>query len=99
MSRFSILVFLSLALLSSFAFAEEPDFIFCRNKKTVRTIRIENKSAECMVIYTKAGQDRDVGGGKNQNSCEKIADNIQENLKKAGWQCRKVASVGLTESN
>lgn len=92
---------LLLSLWAQATVAEVPtEYVLCRNKKIVRTIRIEKQeNGECATIYTKAGQDRDVGGGKWIESCEKIVENIKGNLEKAGWTCRVVPAAGITESN
>ena len=101
MPWYCVTVFVSLGLIlsTSFSFAEQVpvDYVLCKNKKIVRTIRIEKQGSECNVIYTKAGQDRDVGGGKNFGSCEKIVENIKGNLQKAGWDCKDIAAASITE--
>lgn len=87
-----------LALQVGIAHAEtDTGYVLCKNKKIVRTIRIEKEGDECKTIYTKAGIDKDVGGGKFAGSCDKIVENIKGNLEKAGWTCKPVAAAGITE--
>ena len=77
----------------------QPNYIMCRNQKTVRTIRVEkDDSKECVTLYTKAGVDREVGRGQNFNSCTKVAENIRTNLDKAGWKCKEVSNIGMTST-
>ena len=93
-----LLVLVVLVVQAANVYAEnDTDYILCKNKKVVRTIRIEKAGDECKTIYTKAGQDKDVGGGKFAGSCDKIVENIKGNLEKAGWTCKPVAAAGITE--
>ncbi|MEK6555104.1 MAG: hypothetical protein AABZ31_07690 [Bdellovibrionota bacterium] len=95
-----ISVLLSLVLQAEAAIAQnDMDYVMCKNKKIVRTIRVEKAGDECKTIYTKAGLDKDVGGGKFAGSCDKIVENIKGNLEKAGWTCKPVAAAGITEAN
>jgi hypothetical protein len=89
---------LSLVLQAGNAYAQnDTGYVLCKNKKVVRTIRIEKAGDECRTIYTKAGVDKNVGGGKFAGSCDKIVENIKGNLEKAGWTCKPVAAAGITE--
>jgi hypothetical protein len=89
---------LSLVLQAGTAYAQnDTGYVLCKNKKVVRTIRIEKAGDECVTIYTKAGIDKNVGGGKFAGSCDKIVENIKGNLEKAGWTCKLVAAAGITE--
>ena len=78
-------------------------YLLCRNKKTVRTIRVEVNSGEnqgCETLYTKAGVDRSVGSGVNHSSCLRVMNNIKGNLEAASWTCKDItAKSDITESN
>ena len=93
-----MLALLALLLQAGSAYAQnDTGYVLCKNKKVVRTIRIEKTGDECRIIYTKAGLDKNVGGGKFAGSCDKIVENIKGNLEKAGWTCKPVAAAGITE--
>lgn len=80
---------------------ESPSYILCKNKKTVRTIRVENdeKANHCVTFYTKDGVDKEVGRAQNANSCVRILSNIKDNLEKANWTCRELESVSISSSH
>jgi hypothetical protein len=77
------------------------EYIICRNKKAVRTVRVEKdpNSVRCITIYTRNGVDKEVAHGLNHGSCVKIMGNIRINLEKANWSCKEVASVSSTTSS
>ncbi len=84
-------------VLTPIALAEESvaSIIVCKQKKFVRTIRIisladQEKENKCVTMYTKAGTDKIVGGGKNMWTCNNLAQNIKANLEKADWKCKEV---------
>lgn len=75
---------------------QSPNFVLCRNQKTVRTIRVEKEDQkECVAFYTKAGVDREVGRAQNLLSCQKIVENIRGNLEKAAWKCTERGNVSI----
>jgi hypothetical protein len=93
-----VLIFSILAApLAAQATSDSKNFMMCRNAKTVRTVRVTDKDGECVTIYTKSGVDKEVGGGKNYQSCLKIIENIRTNLEKAGWKCRDVGQASVTQ--
>lgn len=73
-------------------------FVLCRNRKVVRTIRVEKKDDQFLTVYTKAGVDRGVGENKWYESAYKILSNIQKNLEGAGWNCSEVDNFKVTEA-
>jgi hypothetical protein len=79
--------------------ADQPNYVMCRNQKTVRTLRIEkDDSKQCVALYTKAGVDKEVGRGQNFSSCTRVVANIRTNLDKAGWKCKEVSNAGMTSA-
>lgn len=84
---------------ASTAFAEgKAAFVLCRNKKTVRTIRVEKKNQEFQTIYTKSGVDKTVGQASGYLSAFTIMKNIEANLKGAGWSCADIEKFEVTRS-
>lgn len=78
---------------------EAPNYVLCKNQKTVRSIRVEKEDAnECVTLYTKAGIDREVGRAQNFSSCVRIVENIRNNLEKASWQCKEMGNVSITST-
>ena len=86
-------------IVGSSAFAAEPQYILCRNKKIVRTLRTippASEGANCSSIYTKNGVDKEVGSGRSYASCVNIVENIKTNLEKAGWTCKDISSSKIS---
>lgn len=86
-------------VLGSSAFAAEPQYILCRNKKIVRTLRSIPPAKDgdnCTAIYTKTGVDKEVGSGRAYASCVNIITNIKTNLEKAGWNCKDISSSKIS---
>lgn len=77
-------------------------YVLCRNKKIVRTIRVEVESGDtqsCETLYTKGGVDRSVGSGINNSSCMRVMNNIKGNLEAASWTCKDItAKSDITEA-
>lgn len=71
-------------------------YIVCKNKETVRTIRVEATNEGCEAKYTKSGVDRVIGNGSHQAACEKFVDNVKDNLEAANWRCRDVKDSKIT---
>ena len=96
-----------LVLVSSMTFAQDLSaakpsaFVMCRNKKIVRTLRIEaggSEGAACSTTYTKAGVDRVIGTGQFEVSCKKFLNNVRGNLEEAGWKCRNIEQARISSS-
>ncbi len=65
--------------------------VICRNKKEVRTLRVEKDPAgKCSTIYTKLGRDQNIGLATNESSCTEILQKVRVNLEAADWKCREV---------
>lgn len=65
--------------------------IFCRNKKEVRTLRVEKDSiGKCNAIYTKFGKDQSIGQTSSEASCLEIIRKVRVTLESADWKCRDV---------
>ena len=82
------------------AYAAEPQYFLCKNKKIVRTLRAlppASEGANCLAIYTKNGVDKEVGSGKMYGSCVNIIGNIKANLEKAGWACKDISSSKISQ--
>lgn len=93
-----ILIIIGISL-GSTAFAAEPQYILCRNKKIVRTLRAippKSEADNCTAIYTKNGTDREVGSGRLFTSCVNIITNIKTNLEKAGWTCKDISTSKIS---
>ncbi len=73
----------------------------CKNAKTVRTLRVEQKSNDnnCVAFYTKSGVDREVVRAQSVSKCLQVVDNIKGNLEKADWKCKDVKSVSFSSSS
>lgn len=77
--------------------SDESGHILCRNRKIVRRLQvIEQKNGECRTIYSKAGQDREIGNGKYKGTCLRFLKNVRRNLEKAGWSCRDIGAAKVT---
>jgi hypothetical protein len=94
------LIFLGLVFwaTSSFAQSKNEAFVLCRNKKTVRTIRVEKQNQAFQTIYTKAGVDKTVGEAQWYESAFTILKNIKTNLEGAGWSCAEVENFEVKHS-
>ncbi len=65
--------------------------VMFRLNKNVRTLRVEKLSnGTCRTIYTKAGQDQNIGNAQSAQSCEDILKKVQVVLEAASWKCREV---------
>ncbi|MBT4761449.1 MAG: hypothetical protein HOO06_07100 [Bdellovibrionaceae bacterium] len=94
-----ILVFMILASVSVFAVSVSPSqYVICKNKKFVRTIRVEKQDdkGQCITKYTKAGIDRVIGSGIRMNSCQNFLKNVKGNLERANWSCREISKVQMS---
>ena len=79
---------------------ESPGYTICKNRKIVRTIRVEKDAStdQFVTYYTKSGKDKEVGRARWKPSAEKFQTNIQSNLEKAGWKCQNVQDYAVTSS-
>lgn len=65
--------------------------VICRLKKEVRTLRVEKaEGGKCKAIYTKTGQDQNIGVASSEASCTEILRKVRVNLEAADWKCREV---------
>jgi hypothetical protein len=81
------------------ATGEQLNYVMCRDKKIVRTIRVTKQGDECTTVYTKSGIDKVVSSGKNKHSCVGVLENIKGNLEKADWKCKDITSASVTNGN
>lgn len=108
MLQFSVMLksVLALSLLASFSVhaeqiveVENKAYYLCKNKKDVRTIRVHVEGGGvCATLYSKQGEEKLVGSGKNQESCLSFLNNIKTNLEKSNWTCRDISSARVTAS-
>lgn len=82
---------------SSVSFAGmNESLILCKNKKDVRTLRIEEANGKCRAIYTKQGVDEYIGSGQYANSCVEIIASVRKNLESGNWVCREVKEARVS---
>lgn len=83
---------LTVLFFSSFAHAEMGEsFVLCKNKKMVRTLRVElGSDQKCRAIYTKQGVDEVIGSSQQVASCVEFVSNVRKNLEEGKWSCREV---------
>lgn len=76
---------------------EPVAYVLCRNRSTVRTIRVEfdDKTKLFVTTYTKNGLDKVVGKAQNKASCTNVLENIRGNLEKASWKCKDVNNADV----
>jgi hypothetical protein len=96
MGRF-LLVLLILTGFSAFADENDKAYWLCKHRKEVRTIRvhIDDKNI-CSTVYTKLGEEKVVGSGKNHESCINFMMSIKSNLEKSNWTCRDISDTKIT---
>jgi hypothetical protein len=71
--------------------------VMCRLSKQVRTLRVEKlKNGTCRTIYTKYGQDQNIGNAQNSLSCTEILQKVRGILEAADWQCRDIKEARLS---
>lgn len=72
-------------------------YYICKNQKEVRTMRVQiETSGLCVTYYSKQGTEKNVGSGKNHDSCANFLNNIKTNLEKSNWNCRDISSTKIT---
>lgn len=93
----ALLTVLSLAQALGAQVVETELSVMCRLSKQVRTLRIEKlKNGTCRTIYTKYGQDQNIGNAQSQQSCTEILQKVRGVLESADWQCREVKEARLS---
>jgi hypothetical protein len=91
-------VLIILVSFSAFA-ADEADkaYWLCKHRKEVRTIRVHiNTQNICSTFYSKLGEEKIVGSGKNHESCMNFMLSIKSNLEKSNWTCRDISDTKIT---
>ena len=74
-------------------------YFLCKNKAEVRTIRVQiDEHGICSTHYSKQGSEKNVGSGKNHESCMNFMNNIKTNLEKSNWACRDISASRITAS-
>lgn len=78
---------------------ENKAYWMCKNQKQVRTIRVHvDEAGICSTWYSKNGSEKNVGSGKNQESCIQFLNNIKTNLEKSAWNCRDISTARMSAS-
>ena len=73
---------------ASFSYAANGNVTSCESGKDKRTLELKEVDGGCSLNYTKAGSTKEVGKANHGKAvCEKAADKILNNLKKAGFKC------------
>ncbi len=97
---FSKKTFLILALLGSFSCFADPTYILCRNKKSVRTVRVqESDEGPCSTLYTKFGAEQTVASSRSTAACMMVLKNIRTNLEKAAWTCKDISRSKISSDD
>lgn len=89
---FIIIILVYLVGPAGFA-AGKQVYRLCRNKDTVRTLRVcyDRKTGDYRLIYTKNGKDEYKAAGKSFDFVVSKLESIQENLEKSkNWDCKDV---------
>lgn len=93
---FSTLILTSQSILAAQEVKTEVS-VMCRLSKQVRTLRIEKlQNGSCRTIYTKYGQDQNIGNAQNSQSCADFLQKVRGILEAADWQCREVKEARLS---
>jgi hypothetical protein len=94
-----IVLFLSPCLFAADQATEVDNkaYWLCKHRKEVRTIRVQiDDKGICSTFYSKAGDEKRVGSGKNHDSCFNFLNSIKANLEKSNWNCRDIADTKIT---
>jgi len=103
-----VFVLLSFCVFSGvIAAAEEPSaptssdnqaYWLCKHRKEVRTIRVHiDDKGICATLYSKEGEEKLVGKGRNHESCLNFLNSIKSNLEKSNWNCRDISDTKITK--
>lgn len=87
--------------ISSNAYSEDVSkskYMYCKNGREVRTIRVEQKGQSCRAIYTKEGNDQVVGKSGTADVCFDIASKIRINLEAGNWKCKNISETRVSSS-
>jgi hypothetical protein len=76
---------------------DNSSYVICKNKKEVRTIRVEIQGPVCKALYSKMGKDELVAEG-TQKHCYGVVDNIRTNLEKNYWKCKDISPERVSSS-
>lgn len=76
---------------------DNSSYVICKNKKEVRTIRVELTGSVCRALYSKMGKDELVAEG-TQKHCYGVVDNIRTNLEKSFWKCKDISPERVSSS-
>jgi hypothetical protein len=77
--------------------SDNKAYWLCKHRKEVRTIRVRiNEKGVCETRYSKEGEEKVVGSGKNHESCMNFLNSIKANLEKSNWSCRDITDTQIT---
>lgn len=88
-------------LLAVTAFAETKPIAYsiCKLKASVRTVQVKvDDKGICKTLYSKQGDEKSIGSGRNKESCLQYLNNVKINLEKSGWKCRDVDVVTQSDN-
>jgi hypothetical protein len=78
-------------------------FVLCKRDKAVRSIRIlpdTKQDKNCVISYSKDGEEEIVGSHSSMSSCQTILKNIQANLEiQKKWSCKTFSRAQVTTSS
>jgi hypothetical protein len=84
---------------SSITGEKEATYLICKNKASVRTLRVQTrKNGSCFTTYTKNGVDQVVSNTSDHGRCSKVMSNIRENLEKGNWKCKDISEARVSSS-
>lgn len=93
----AILTFPLLASAEDTVEVQNKAYWICKSKREVRTIRVFIKpDGVCATLYSKLGEEKVVGSGRNHESCQNFLNNIKTNLEKSDWACRDISATRIT---
>lgn len=92
-----LLVLTSFSVFADDAPAKDKAYWLCKGRKEVRTIRVHiNDKGICSTVYTKLGEEKVVGSGRNHESCMNFLNSIKSNLEKSNYTCRDISDTSIT---
>lgn len=71
-------------------------FVICKLGANVRTIQVNDLNGSFETVYSKGGESKVIGSGKNYESCLRFLENVKTNLEKSNWACKE-ATASVTE--
>jgi hypothetical protein len=76
--------------------AAQKVYLICKNKKEVRTMRVQvAPDGICHAYYSKEGVEKEIGSGRNHESCKNFVMSIKTNLEKSNWACRDISDTKI----